>query len=731
MTLLDNAAPAERFTTAGGIAITRRRQSLPASTALLNLAQRLDRRRGALLSSSFEYPGRYTRWDIGFTDPPLEVSAAGETLRVRALNARGCCLLPAIATRLAACEAWALEERGEDALAGRILADTRPLPEEERTRRRSLFTVLRALIGLFRSEADAHLGLYGAFGYDLAFALEPMPLQRERPADQRDLLLYLPDELLIVDHRREVAERISYDFALGAVSTEGLARDGEDAPFRPAATNEGEATSDHEAGAYEAAVEAVRNACRRGDLFECVLSQTLSRPTALPPSELFRRLKERNPAPYGALLNLGEGEFLVAASPEMFVRVQGRRVETCPISGTIARGRDALGDAAQILKLLNSAKDEAELTMCTDVDRNDKARVCRPGSVQVTGRRQVELYSRLIHTVDHVVGELAPGFDALDAFLTHTWAVTVTGAPKRRAMRMIEETERSSRRWYGGALGFLGFNGSLNTGLTLRTLRLKDGLAEARVGATLLYDSDPQAEEAECRVKVAALLSALEEPAASAETPPVRPRPGAGKRVLLVDHQDSFVLTLADYFRQTGAEVTTLRPEPALARLAETPPDLLVLSPGPGVPGDFPIAATLTRALALDVPVFGVCLGLQGIVEFFGGRLATLGQPVHGKPSAVRHDGRGLFAGLPNPLATGRYHSLHAVGHSLPDGLAITARSEDGTIMAIAHERLPILATQFHPESILSLEGGAGLRLIGNALTLLTARKAALEPGRA
>ena len=107
-------------------------------------------------------------------------------------------------------------------------------------------------------------------------------------------------------------------------------------------------------------------------------------------------------------LNLGEPEYLVGASPEMYVRVEGDRVETCPISGTIARGRDPIGDAAQILELLNSAKDESELTMCTDVDRNDKSRICEPGSVRVIGRRQIEIYSRLIHTVDHVEGRLLP-----------------------------------------------------------------------------------------------------------------------------------------------------------------------------------------------------------------------------------------------------------------------------------------------------------------------------------
>ncbi|TIW56523.1 MAG: anthranilate synthase component I, partial [Mesorhizobium sp.] len=127
------------------------------------------------------------------------------------------------------------------------------------------------------------------------------------------------------------------------------------------------------------------------------------------PSEISRKLKAINPSPYSFFINLGEGEYLIGASPEMFVRVNGRRVETCPISGTIKRGDDAISDSEQILKLLNSKKDESELTMCSDVDRNDKSRVCDPGSVRVIGRRQIEMYSRLIHTVDHIEGRLREG----------------------------------------------------------------------------------------------------------------------------------------------------------------------------------------------------------------------------------------------------------------------------------------------------------------------------------
>ena len=161
----------------------------------------------------------------------------------------------------------------------------------------------------------------------------------------------------------------------------------------------------------------------------------------------------------------------------MFVRVEGRRVETCPIAGTARRTGDPLRDAENIRELLNSTKEESELTMCSDVDRNDKSRVCVPGSVQVIGRRLIESYAGVFHTVDHVEGTLAEGFDSLDAFLTHMWAVTIIGAPKKWAAQAIENLEKDARGWYGGAIGMISLDGDINTGITIRTIHLRDGIA--------------------------------------------------------------------------------------------------------------------------------------------------------------------------------------------------------------------------------------------------------------
>jgi anthranilate synthase len=413
----------------------------------------------------------------------------------------------------------------------------------------------------------------------------------------------------------------------------------------------------------------------------------------------------------------------------MYVRVTGDRVETCPISGTIARGADPLEDAANIVTLLRSAKEESELTMCTDVDRNDKSRVCVPGTVQVIGRRQIEMYSRLIHTVDHIEGRLRPGFDALDAFLTHMWAVTVTGAPKTWAMQFIEDNEDAPRRWYGGAVGKIGFDGSMNTGLTLRTAHIVGGVATVRAGATLLYDSDPDSEERETHIKARALIETLHESERSLASAPPADTPQADAtpplRVLLVDHQDSFVHTLADYFRQYRAEVTTLRAGFPASLLDSLAPDLVVLSPGPGRPSDFKCSELLAELDARGLPVFGVCLGLQAMVEHAGGELSLLSEPQHGKPGQILVRGQtSLFTGLPAEFTAARYHSLYATEAAVTGGFTVTATTPDGVVMAIENEAAGRWAVQFHPESILTAAGRCGHQVIANVLALCRARAA-------
>lgn len=702
------------FTTRGGVTVSRTTRRLDYDDGIDFLTQALDSKRGGYFSSGVDYPGRYTRWDFGFIDPPIEIVGRGRDVTVRALNPRGVRLLKILAPILA----------GEDCAVGQreivlsIPASETRFPEEERSRQPSSLSPLRRLIEEFEGIDDGFLGAYGAFGYDLIFQFEPMPLRLPRDTDAPDLHLYLPDQLYVLDRRKEIAERHDFSFARDGTRTAGASR----RPFAPVKTAVrgaagGEISADQTAEAYAENVEAARKRIVAGDLFEVVLSRTFEAPYAETPSALFRRFRALNPSPYEFLIQLGD-QAIVGASPEMFVRVEGRRVESCPIAGTVRRGGDPMTDAENVRALLNSAKDEAELTMCTDVDRNDKARICEPGSVKLLDRRLIERYAGLFHTVDHVEGRLRAGLNGIDAFLSHMWAVTLTGAPKRMAVSAIEALESLPRGWYGGAVGGFALNGDVNTGITIRTAVLSEGKARYRAGASLVYDSVGAEEARETEVKATAFFRAV---GGDAQSPPASTAPtarsGHAAKVIMIDNEDSFVHCLADYFRQAGATVSTYRWGLDPAEIAALSPDLVVHSPGPGRPADFGVPA-LVRALAsLGLPQFGVCLGLQGIAEAFGGRITLLDEPRHGKIWDITHDETGLFAGLPSPMTAGAYHSLHAPEAALPDDLRVTARNEAALVMALRHRSLPIGAVQFHPESILSL--GVGHALIANVLVSL------------
>jgi len=716
-----------------GVQVRRLTSQLDYATAIDQLADSLNESPGVLLASSFEFPGRYTRWDIGFVNPPLKITGKDRELEIAALNVRGEILLPEVYRALENCSAIETLDAQKQFIKVTVSDEPEEFAEEMRSRKASLFSVLREIVSCFASPSDPYLGLFGAFGYDLTFQFEDVMRHQARSDKDRDLVLYLPDQIIVADHRIEKTFCYSYEFVCRAwdsdkfsETTGGFRRSGPRADYVPA--TEVARDCDHVKGEYAQQVGKALDYFRRGDLFEVVPGQVFFEPCMDSPAAVFKRLKQSNPSPYGALMNLGEQEYLVAASPEMFVRVDGSQIETCPISGTIKRGIDAIDDANQIKTLLNSDKDESELSMCTDVDRNDKSRVCEPGSVRVVGRRQIEMYSRLIHTVDHVKGILKPEFDALDGFLAHTWAVTVTGAPKLAAMQFIEQNEKSQRHWYGGAIGHIGFDGNLNTGLTLRTIRIKNGIAEVRAGATLLIDSDPVEEELETRLKASALIDSIRGTAKtglSGADKVFRSGEGVGIQALMVDHQDSFVHNLGTYFRQCGVDILTLRPGAARKYLENNSVDLVILSPGPCAPKHFSMNETIDAALKKSIPLFGVCLGLQGLVEYFGGELQELGYPMHGKQSDVSHDESEIFSGIASPFAAGRYHSL--VAKTVPDCLTVTARTEDGSVMAIQHASLPIQAVQFHPESIMSLSNAAGHTLIRNVVKIVAASRSIAE----
>lgn len=702
------------YVTASGIAVTRGDSKVPYKLGLNHVLSLLDRYRGFYLSSGYEFPGRYSRWDIASVCPPLEIVAQGRRIEFRSLNERGEQLCQMFSVVLENHPHWDSFGATDFGLAGRLKPLPPLFPEEERSKQPSVFSILRALVAEFRNSKDSRIGMVGTFGYDLLFQFDPIDLKLPR-GEQKDLHLFFCDEIYYMDRKKEVIERYQWDFEFEGLSTAGLERtSAEIAP--PEAVERGPITSDHTAEEYMANVQAVRGGMKQGDYYEVVLRRKFHTPYSGSASELFKKIQIASPSPYEFLMQFGE-EQLVGASPEMFVRVEGSVVETCPISGTAKRTGDPLVDAENIRALLNSTKEESELTMCTDVDRNDKSRVCVPGSVEVIWRRLIESYAGLFHTVDHVVGTLEPRFDALDAFLSHMWAVTVIGAPKKAAAQEVENLEKDARGWYGGAVGMLSLNGDINTGILIRTVYLKDGVASYPVGATLLYDSVPASEEEETRIKATGFFRVMEGEK-KAVTEVALKKPGVGMRMLLIDNDDCFIHTLANYARQTGAEVITYRAGAPHELIEKIAPHVILISPGPGRPADFGVPDLVRFAAEKKIPVFGVCLGLQGIVEAFGGELNVLDYPMHGKPSVVKHRNIGVFEGLPAEIKVGRYHSLYARRETFPDCLEITAESEDGVIMGVRHRELPIEAVQFHPESLLSFDGQCGLRLIENMVRI-------------
>ncbi|MGB3654190.1 MAG: chorismate-binding protein, partial [Rivularia sp. (in: cyanobacteria)] len=331
----------QAYTTSGGVNVSRTVTEVEINTALEDILFHLDSKRGGLLKSSYEYPGRYKRWAIGFVNPPLEVTTRDKGFTITALNDRGKVLLPMLLERLSKHpQLSSVKLNNTQDIIGAVKATQQLFTEEERSKRPSAFTVIRDILQVFYSDEDEHLGLYGAFGYDLVLQFEPISQRLQRADDQRDLVLYLPDELVVVDYYLQRAYRLSYEFETAEGSTDNLPRTGESIDYRGKQLTP-ERRSDHEVGEYAEQVGVALDYFRRGDLFEVVPSQNFSITSETAPSELFTTLQEINPSPYGFIFNLG-GEYIIGSSPEIFVRVDGRRVETCPISGTIARGRDAL-----------------------------------------------------------------------------------------------------------------------------------------------------------------------------------------------------------------------------------------------------------------------------------------------------------------------------------------------------------------------------------------------------
>jgi anthranilate synthase component 1 len=261
---------------------------------------------------------------------------------------------------------------------------------------------------------------------------------------------------------------------------------------------------------YEAMVARAKDYIRAGDAFQVVLSQRFETPFTLPAFALYRSLRRVNPAPFLCYLDFEDFQ-IVCSSPEILVRMREGQVTIRPIAGTRPRGATPTEDRGHAESLLADPKERAEHLMLLDLGRNDVGRVSEIGTVKVTDSFFLEYYSQVMHIVSNVEGRLAPRFDALDALVAGFPAGTVSGAPKVRAMEIIDELEKDKRGPYAGCIGYFGANGEMDTCIVLRTAVVKDGRMAVQAGAGIVYDSDPASEQQECVNKAKALFRAAED----------------------------------------------------------------------------------------------------------------------------------------------------------------------------------------------------------------------------
>jgi len=388
---------------------------------------------------------------------------------------------------------------------------------------------LRALVAECRAEMDPALPpalacLVGHFGYETIGLVEKLPRPAANPIAIPDMLFARPTVILVFDRLEDTLYLVapiwtgSTSDAERAIAT---AQDRLDAtaarlagPIPPPPAIETPEAIDFKPvlpeGQYRDMVLRAKDYIVAGDVFQVVLAQRFTAPFPLPPLAFYRALRRINPSPFLYCLDM-PGFALIGSSPEILVRARDGEVTIRPIAGTRPRGKTASEDAANKASLLADPKERAEHLMLLDLGRNDVGRVAQAGSVTVTDSYTVEFYSHVMHIVSNVVGDIAPGKDALDALFAGFPAGTVSGAPKVRACEIIAELEPETRGAYAGGVGYFSPDGNMDSCIVLRTAVLQDGVMHAQAGAGIVADSTPEYEQRECEAKAGALMAAAKE----------------------------------------------------------------------------------------------------------------------------------------------------------------------------------------------------------------------------
>jgi len=367
-------------------------------------------------------------------------------------------------------------------------------------------------------------GFVGYLGYDMIRFIEDIPDLKPRTIGAFDACFLLTEKLLIFDNMRQKIKvvcnvhltancdpRRAYQDAVAAID-ELIEQLRQPLPARQKASSNNQRvdfTANFSVDQFKTAVERCKEYVRAGDVIQIVLSQRFSADLAADPFDIYRALRTINPSPYMFFLRF-EDTLVIGASPEVLVRKEGDMVEVRPIAGTKPRGATPVIDQALEKELLGDPKERAEHIMLVDLGRNDLGRVCRTGSVKVSELMVIERYSHVMHIVSNVQGTLQPGLDAFDVFRATFPAGTLSGAPKIRAMEIIEELEPSRREVYGGAVGYFSFSGNMDMAIAIRTLVVQGNRIHLQAGAGIVADSDPEAEYQETLNKARGVRKAVE-----------------------------------------------------------------------------------------------------------------------------------------------------------------------------------------------------------------------------
>ena len=472
----------------------------------------------ACLFESASATDKSSRLSVIGIQPALELIGKDNNLDIRLLDIRGAVFYDFVKTMYAS---FIESER-----AGRLLLHIPKTPfhgpEEARLERQNIVQPLRHLLAEFKATDKNFMGFYGALAYQFVFQFED--LEHTKPCPEPDFHLFLFDNILLFNHLTqdlslyvtrltEQAAQKDLDILIQKTNLQHWdpadeANDSVRAALAEDSLHIGKFVASPDDETFKKQVERGIQLCNKGELLEIVLSRKLTAPVSGDLLPLYERYKAINPSPYLFYFDFGD-ETLLGASPEMMLRYENGRATLRPISGSIRRSEDPIEDHRLMMQLLNDPKENSELDMLIDLGRNDLARICQPG-IDIEHYRIVERYSHVTHTVAQLSGTLQPRYTGFDALIASLNAGTLTGAPKIAAMQYIEEIEQHTRGYYGGSIGWLLFNGDVNTAITIRTAHVRDGLLSFSAGATLLYESVPENELRETSIKAGAFMAAVE-----------------------------------------------------------------------------------------------------------------------------------------------------------------------------------------------------------------------------